>query len=41
MNSKLVVSFFFLLLLSILNLDVKAAPETLESSAILQDKDAS
>ena len=41
MNSKLVVSFFFLLLLSILNLDAKATPEMSESSVILLDKDAS
>lgn len=42
MSSKLVVSFFLLLLLSILNLDTKAIAEAIEpSSLILPDKDAS
>lgn len=39
MNSKLVISFFFLLLLSILNFDAKAESGTRESSVTLQSMD--
>lgn len=38
MNSKLVISFFFLLLLSILNFDANAATGTTKSSVTLQSK---